>query len=191
MFDTFLLKFTALVCLWGELLTWKLKGLIKYPCWCYWEIEMAIWGGEVTSKNQFGVDKSRLGLWFRHWSQHFFMDQSCQIVCDSETLLRTINGSSSFCKGPRTSKVWKSKDPKGPRTLRLCMSKDLCKNYYSHLYFAVVTNKKLVKTWLSKNLDGKNHYHPRIFTTMQNHILMIQKWTRFWIFSRNVITAKS
>ena len=118
MFDTFLLKFTALVCLWGELLTWKLKGLIKYPCWCYWEIEMAIWGGEVTSKNQFGVDKSRLGLWFRHWSQHFFMDQSCQIVCDSETLLRTINGSSSFCKGPRTSKVWKSKDPKGPRTFK-------------------------------------------------------------------------
>ena len=50
----------------------------------------------------------------------------------------------------------------GPRTLRLCMSEDLCKNYYSHLYFAVVTfltkiqnwcyttKKKLVKTQLSK-----------------------------------------
>ena len=168
MFDTFLLKFTALVCLWGELLTWKLKGLIKYPCWCYWEIEMAIWGGEVTSKNQFGVDKSRLGLWFRHWSQHFFMDQSCQIVCDSETLLRTINGSSSFCKGPRTSKVWKSKDPKGPRTLRLCMSKDLCKNYYPHLNFEVVTFLTKIQNWCyktsPKNLDGKNHYHPSFWS---------------------------
>ena len=80
----------------------------------------------------------------------------------SGTLLRNWNGSSSFCKGPRTSKVWKSKDPKGPRTLRLCMSEDLCKNYYSHLNFTVVTfltkiqnwcyktNKKLVKTQLSK-----------------------------------------
>ena len=27
------------------------------------------------------------------------------------TLLQKVNGSSSFCKGPRTSKVWKSKDP--------------------------------------------------------------------------------
>ena len=72
----------------------------------------------------------------------------------------------------------------GPRTLRLCMSEDLCKNHYSHLYFTVVTfltkirnwccitKKKLVKKQLSKkldgknyycpkNLDGKNHYHPR------------------------------
>ena len=48
------------------------------------------------------------------------------------TLLRKVNRSSSFCKGPRTSKVWKSKDPKGPRTFRLYKSADLCKNYYSH-----------------------------------------------------------
>ena len=80
----------------------------------------------------------------------------------SGTLPRNLNGSSSFCKGPRTSKVWKSKDPQGPRTLRLCMSEDLCKNYYTHLNFAIVTfltkiqnwcyktNKKLVKTQLSK-----------------------------------------
>jgi hypothetical protein len=33
------------------------------------------------------------------------------------TLPRNMNGSSSFCKGPRTSKVLKSKDPKCPRTL--------------------------------------------------------------------------
>ena len=88
------------------------------------------------------------------------------------TLPWNINGSSSFCKGPRTSKVWKSKDPQGPRTLRLCMSEDLCKNYYSHLYFTVVTfltkiqnwcyiTKKLVKTQLSKKLDGKNYYCPK------------------------------
>ena len=69
------------------------------------------------------------------------------------TLPRNLNGSSSFCKGPR--------DPKSPCTLRLCMSEDLCKNYDSHLNFAVVTfltkiqnwcytTKKLVKTWLKK-----------------------------------------
>ena len=90
----------------------------------------------------------------------------------SGTLPWNINGSSSFCKGPRTSKVWKSKDPQGPRTLRLCMSEDLCKNYYSHLYFTVVTfltkiqnwcyiTKKLFKTQLSKKLDGKNYYCPK------------------------------
>ena len=116
----------------------------------------------------------------------------------SGTLPWNINGSSSFCKGPRTSKVWKSKDPQGPRTLRLCMSEDLCKNYYSHLYFTVVTfltkiqnwcyitKKNLVKTttvqkfWMgktttiqvfdhmtdhmTKNLDGKNHYHPSFWS---------------------------
>ena len=30
---------------------------------------------------------------------------------NSGTLPRKINGSSSFCKGPRTSKIWKSKGP--------------------------------------------------------------------------------
>ena len=50
------------------------------------------------------------------------------------------------------------------------MSEDLCKNYYSHLYFTVVTflakiqnwcyktTKKLVKPQLWKNLDGKSHF---------------------------------
>ena len=91
----------------------------------------------------------------------------------SGTLPQNLNGSSSFCKGPRTSKVWKSKDLKGPRTLRLCMSEDLCKNYYSHLNFAVVTFLTKIQNWCykttknlskhncEKNLDGKNHYHPK------------------------------
>ena len=48
------------------------------------------------------------------------------------TLLWKVNGSISFCKGPRTSKVWKSKDPKDPWTFRFCKSADLCKNYCSH-----------------------------------------------------------
>ena len=65
----------------------------------------------------------------------------------SGTLPWNINGSSSFCKGPRTSKVWKSKDPQGPGTLRLCMSEDLCKNYYSHLYFTVVTFLTKIQNW--------------------------------------------
>ena len=122
----------------------------------------------------------------------------------SGTLPWNINGSSSFCKGPRTSKVWKSKDPQGPRTLRLCMSEDLCKNYYSHLYFTVVTFLTKIQNWcyitkknlskhncqkswmvktttvqkiwmgktttiqvfdhMTKNLDGKNHYHPSFWS---------------------------
>ena len=65
----------------------------------------------------------------------------------SETLLRIINGSSSFCKCPRTSKVWKSKNPKGPRTLRLCLSEDLCKNNYSYLHFAAVTFLTKIQNW--------------------------------------------
>ena len=76
------------------------------------------------------------------------------IFVRNETLLRIINGSSSFCKGPRTSKVWKSKDPKGLRTLRICLSEDLCKNNYSHLYFAVVTFLTKIQNWccISKKL---------------------------------------
>ena len=129
----------------------------------------------------------------------------------SETLLRIINGSSSFCKGPRTSKVWKSKDPKGPRTLRLCLSEDLCKNNYSHLYFAVVTFLTKIQNWCyktnknlskhncqknldgknyycPKNLDGKNHYHPRILT---NHKKVgssrISFSLKFWSLVRNAL----
>ena len=45
-------------------------------------------------------------------------------------LLRKVNGSSSFYKGPRTCKVWKSADPSGPWTCKLYLSLDLCKNYY-------------------------------------------------------------
>ena len=132
----------------------------------------------------------------------------------SGTLPRNINGSSSFCKGPRTSKVWKSKDPQGPRTLRLCMSEDLCKHYYSHLYFAVVTFLTKIQNWCyntqknlskhncqkyldgknhycPKNLDGKNHYHPRIFTTIQKVgssriSISLSLLIRFWVLVRNV-----
>ena len=50
------------------------------------------------------------------------MSKETKFLDGNGTLLRKVNGSSSFCKGPRTSKVWKSKDPKGPRTFRLKMS---------------------------------------------------------------------
>ena len=75
------------------------------------------------------------------------------------TLPWNIDGSSSFCKGSRTSKVWKSKDLQGPRTLRICMPKDLCKNYYSHLYFTVVTFLTKIQNWCyitKKNLSKHN-----------------------------------
>ena len=127
---------------------------------------------------------------------------------------QNINGSSSFCKGPRTSKVWKTKDPKGPRTLRLCMSEDLCKNYYYHLNFAVVTFLQKFKIggikqtkilskhncqknldgknyYCPKNLDGKNHYHPRIWLTIQKVgssriSFSLFLLIRFWILVRKV-----
>ena len=60
----------------------------------------------------------------------------------SGTLPRNINGSSSFCKGPRTSKVWKSKDR---------MSEDLCKNYYFHLYFTIVTFLTKIRNWFYRD----------------------------------------
>ena len=53
-------------------------------------------------------------------------------------LPRNLNRSSSFCKGPRTSKDWKSKDSKGLRTLRLC---------YSHLNFAVLSHCAATRPW--------------------------------------------
>ena len=52
------------------------------------------------------------------------------------TLLQRVNGSSGFCKGPRTSKVWKSKDPKGPQTFRL--------------YSNVCTNQVTLYGWSSR-----------------------------------------
>ena len=85
--------------------------------------------------------QSRLEKWFNSCSCNKITKTWIQISRQNwnGTLPRNVNGSSSFCKGPRTSKVWKSKDPQGLRTLSLCMSEDLCKNYYSHLYFMVVT----------------------------------------------------
>ena len=89
------------------------------------------------------------------FSFQFFISK----IQGSGTLPWNINGSSSFCKGPRTSKVWKSKDPQGPRTLRLCMSEDLCKNYYSHLYFTVVTFLTKIQNWsyITKNNLSKHN----------------------------------
>ena len=67
-----------------------------------------------------------------------------------------------------------------PLTLRICISEDLCKNYYSHLYFSVVTfmtkiqswcyktNKKLVKTQLSKNWMVKTTNVERIWMRKTN-----------------------
>ena len=90
----------------------------------------------------------------KSWSFSTVLNHQNMILDSSEnfngTLPRNINGSSSFCKGPRTSKGWKSKDPKGPRTLRLCMSEDLCKSYYSHLYFVVVTFLTKNQNWCYK-----------------------------------------
>ena len=42
------------------------------------------------------------------------------------------------------------RDPKGPQTLRLFLSTDLCKNYYSHSYFTVVT---FLTNKLERDLD--------------------------------------
>ena len=120
----------------------------------------------------------------------------------SGTLPWNINGSSSFCKGPRTSKVWKSKAPQGPRTLRLCMSEDLCKNYYSHSYFTVVTfltkiqnlcyitkktcqNTTVKKCGWEKPLPSKFLITwPKKFASSRISIPLFLL-VRFWILARN------
>ena len=60
---------------------------------------------------------------------------------------------------PWNINIWKSKDPQSPRTLRLCMSEDLCKNYYSHLYFTVVTFLTKIQNWyyITKNNLSKHN----------------------------------
>ena len=68
------------------------------------------------------------------------------------------------------------------------------KKYYFTLLLWFCKVVKILVHYHPKKLGSSRHSHPRIFTTIQNHILMIQmcwKWTGFWIFSRNVITAKS
>ena len=92
---------------------------------------------------------------------------------------------------------------------------DLCKNYYSYLYFAVVTFMTKIQNWWyntqkisskhycqkyldgknyyhPKNLDGKNHYHPRILTTIQKVgssriSFSLFLLIQFWILVRNGI----
>ena len=116
------------------------------------------------------------------------------------TLLWKVDRSSSFCKYPRTSKIWKSKDS----------------FYYSPIldgnensWIVMSTTPRIVWQWtlLSKKnwgevditiqeftlppqkMERSRHYHPRIFTSTQNHILMIQKfwkWAGVWTFSSNV-----
>ena len=103
----------------------------------------------------------------------------------SGTLPWNINGSSSFCKGPRTSKVWKSKDPQGPRTLRLCMSEDLCKNYYSHLYFTVVTFLTKIQNWCyitKKNLSKHNCQKSWMVKTTTVQKIWMGKTTTIQVF---------
>ena len=70
------------------------------------------------------------------------------------------------------------------------MSEDLCKNYYSHLNFAVVTFLTKIQNWYytkklpnyncQKNLDGKNYPCPKKLdgktTTIQEFWLTIKKW---------------
>ena len=76
-------------------------------------------------------------------------------------LLRTVNGSSSFSKGPRKGKVWKSVDPSGPWTFKLSLSLDLCKNYYSHELFAVMYHS--CKIDVDSNARQPNEISERIF----------------------------
>ena len=57
---------------------------------------------------------------------------------ENGTLPRIINGIVVFAKVQGLVKS---------ETLRLYMSEDLCKNYYSHLYFTVVTFLTKIQNW--------------------------------------------
>ena len=102
-------------------------------------------------------------------------------IC-SGTIQWNINGSSSFCKGARTSE---SESPR-THTLRLCMSEDLCKNYYFHSYFTIVTFLSKIQYWCyitKKNLSKHNcekSWMVKTTTTVQN--IWMGKTTTIQVF---------
>ena len=63
-------------------------------------------------------------------------------VYNSGTLLQNINGSSSFCKGPRTSKV------QGPKVQALKQTKNLSKHNCQKIWMVKTTTVQ--KIWMGK-----------------------------------------
>ena len=85
-------------------------------------------------------------------------------MCISGTLPRNMNGSSNFCKGPRTRKVRGLYDFASPQTFVkttapipiFCGSNIPDKNSKSIEIFQKCCENTLVK----KKLDGKSYYYP-------------------------------
>ena len=101
-----------------------------------------IWGVVDITIQEFPLPSKTIFWWFKSVEN----EQDFEFLAGM-LLLRRVNGSSSFYKGLRTCKVWKSADPSGPWTFKLYLSLDLCKNYYSHLYFTVVTFLTKIQNW--------------------------------------------
>ena len=81
----------------------------------------------------------------RAYFPNYLNKNHCLILCNG-TLLRKVNGSSGFFKGPRTSKVWKSKDPKISTTVQIIQK------VWSSIFFFPVS--LLLRFWiLSRNAD--------------------------------------
>ena len=91
------------------------------------------------------------------------------MVQDSVTLPQNSLGSSSFCKGPRTDNVWKSK----ARTFRLYWSKNLCKQYYCQDCFKVVTFLRKKK---DSGISGK--FYSFHFTKSWEILLLSLFWSK-------------
>ena len=71
-----------------------------------------IWGVVDITIQEFSITSKIIFWWFKSVEN----EQDFEFLAGM-LLLRRVNGSSSFCKGPRTSKVWKSKDPKSKKLL--------------------------------------------------------------------------
>ena len=77
------------------------------------------------------------------------------VFCNG-TLLQKVDGISSFCKGPRTSKVWNSKDPKG-RQLQIYYKLDRPPG----MCFLVISYLGLYNLWTHNPFLAANF--PRLF----------------------------
>ena len=70
-----------------------------------------IWGVVDITIQEFSLPSKIIFWWFKSVEN----EQDFEFLAGM-LLLRKVNGSSSFYKGPRTCKVWKSADPSGPWT---------------------------------------------------------------------------
>ena len=111
-----------------------------------------IWGVVDITIQEFSLPSKIIFWWFKSVEN----EQDFEFLAGM-LLLRRVNGSSSFYKGPRTFRLCKS-----------CSFSTLLNN--QNMISGGSENSWMVMSTTPQFfLDGNEHYHPRIFTTLQNH----------------------